>query len=188
MAAPRFDPVHSVEIDLARGTLAVRDGGARVLLPVGALSALLGAASPEARKDFARRLGTEAGRRVALRLGDASASAVEVVLEHLGGDLALLGLGSLGIERWGRALVFTVTGSPLRADGDELLAWVLEGALQRCFGRDTSIVRLSRDDAQVRFFVSSVAAGERVRQLLDSGTPWGAVLSRMHARARRGEA
>ena len=60
----------------------------------------------------------------------------------------MLGLGSLGLERWGRALVLTVDGGPFGQQLDRLLGAVLEGALQRAFGRDCRAVKLGRDDRQ----------------------------------------
>ncbi|HWA73148.1 MAG TPA: hypothetical protein VG937_12455 [Polyangiaceae bacterium] len=179
MATPRFDPSYSVEFDLGRGQIAVRGSSERVLIPADALAALCEGCDPEVRRDFARRVGTEAGRRAAERLGDPSRAEIETVVEQLGGDLALMGLGSLGLERWGRALVLSVSGSPFGAAGDELLAGVLEGALQRAFGRDVGAVRLVRDDARTRFLISSRAGSERVRDWLNSGTPWSEALTRL---------
>ena len=112
MGTPRFDPTHSLEFNLDRGSVKLSGSLERVLLPADALASLLRGADNDTKRDFARRLGTEAGRRVAERL-DGSASA-ESVVEHLGGELALMGLGSMTFERWGRALVVAVQGSPLR--------------------------------------------------------------------------
>ena len=178
MGTPRFDPTHSLEFNLDRGSVKLSGSIERVLLPADALAALVRGADVETRRDFARRLGTEAGRRVAERL-DGSASA-EAVVEHLGGEVALMGMGSLGFERWGRVLVLTVQGSPLRAEGDDLLAGIVEGALQRGFGRATTVVPLQRDDSLVRLLVLSAETAERVRSWLGSGVSWGDVLSRLN--------
>ena len=181
MGTPRFDPTHSLEFNLDRGSVKLSGSLERVLLPADALAALLRGADAETRRDFARRLGTEAGRRVAERL-DAGANS-EAVVEHLGGEVALMGLGALGVERWGRALVVTVTGSPLRAAGDELLAGLVEGALQRAFGRHTAVVALGRDDTLVRLLLVSSNAAERVRAWLAEGTSFGDVLGRLNGSA-----
>src|SRR5689334_2855860 len=116
MAESRFDPAQAVKFDFGTGQVSL-DGAARLLVPPDALLALCRGAGGEAARDFGRRLGTELGRRVSSRIGIDRAS-VDVVIEHLGGDLALLGLGSLGAERWGRALVLTVKSSPLGSEGD----------------------------------------------------------------------
>ena len=182
MATPRFDPTGSVTFDLRRGRVELSGASERVLVPAAALTALLRSAGSEGVRDFGRQLGTEIGRRVADRLGQAGADAgVEAVVEHLGGDLALMGLGSLGAERWGRALVLIFSDSPFGAEGDELLAAVLEGAIQRAFGRDVSVMRLARDDKDVRLLVTGQGGADRVRDLLASGVGWGEALSRLQA-------
>jgi hypothetical protein len=145
---------------------------------VDAVAALLRGADTETRRDFARRLGTEAGRRVAERI-DGSAS-IEAVVEHLGGEIALMGLGSLGFERWGGALVATVHSSPFRAEGDELLAGVLEGALQRGFGRNVTVVPIQRDDTLARLLVVSESGAERVRGWLAAGVSFSEALGRLN--------
>lgn len=181
---PRFDPTHSLEFNLDRGSVKLSGSFERVLLPADALAALMRAADAESRKDFARRLGTEAGRRVAERL-DGSAS-IEAVVEHLGGEIALMGLGSLAFERWGLALVATLHGSPWRAEGDEILAGILEGALQRAFGRAAGVVPIQREDSVVRLLIVGHASAERVRGWLASGVSWSEVLARLNG--ARGEA
>jgi hypothetical protein len=178
MVTPRFDPTHSLEFNLDRGSVKLSGSPERVLLPADAIAALLRGADSETRRDFARRLGTEAGRRIAERI-DGSAS-IEAVVEHLGGEIALMGLGSLGFERWGGALVATVHGSPFRAEGDELLAGVLEGALQRGFGRSASVVPIQRDDTLARLLVVSESGAERVRSWLASGVSFTEALARLN--------
>jgi hypothetical protein len=179
MGTPRFDPTHSLEFNLDRGTVKLSGSLERIVLPADALAALVRGADQETRHDFALRLGTEAGRRMAERL-DAGAT-LEAVVEHLGGEIALMGLGSLAFERWGAALVATVQASPLRAEGDELLAGVLAGALQRAFGRSAGVVVLQRDDALARFLLVNRATADRVRGWLGSGASWTDVIARLNA-------
>jgi hypothetical protein len=178
MGTPRFDPTHSLEFNFDRGTVKLGGQSERVLVPADVLSSLLKGADAESRKDFANRLGTEAGRRMSERI-DGTAS-IPAVVEHLGGELALMGLGSLAFERWGRALVVTVVGSPLRGEGDELLAGIIEGALQRAFGKSSSVVPIQRDDALVRLLVVSKGTAERVRGWLASGVSFGDALARLN--------
>ncbi len=181
MAEPRFNPSHTVEFDFARGVVALGASAPRVLLPADLLRDLVATVPVDSRTDFGRRLGTELGRRVAERLGPEAADAsIEGVVEHLGGEVALTGLGSLGLERWGRALVFAVTGSPLGAGGDELFACVVEGALQRLFGRDVRAVLLGRSGPTARLLVVNPRTAGQVRAWLDGGVGWGEVLGRLH--------
>ena len=179
--ATRFNPSGSVSFDLVRGR--VDCGGDHVLVPADALVDLCRSAGDEAVSDFGRRLGTAAGRRVAERLGDTSSASLEEVLEHLGGELALLGLGSLGLERWGRALVLTVDGGPFGQQLDRLLGAVLEGALQRAFARDVHAVKLGRDDRQVRFLIASAASAGKINEWLGSGLSYGDALARLQQSA-----
>ena len=176
--ATRFNPSGSVSFDLVRGR--VDCGGDHVLVPADALIDLCRHAGDDAVSDFGRRLGTAAGRRVAERLGEGRTSAtLEDVLDHLGGELALLGLGSLGLERWGRALVLTVDGGPFGQQLDRLLGAVLEGALQRAFGRDCHAAKLTRDDRQVRFLIASEGLASTVKTWLSSGLSYGDALTRL---------
>lgn len=185
MDFPRFDPAHVLKFDLARGQVEVDGASARVVVPAEALVELCASAGPEALRDFGRKLGTEAGRRTQDALGQGIHNAsLETLLEHLGGNLALMGFGSLGLERWGKALVFTVDGSPFGARGDALLAAVIEGAVQRAAGRDVHVVPLVRDDDCVRLAVLNAGAADRVRGWLAEGTAWGEVLSRLHGSER----
>ncbi len=185
MDFPRFDPSHVLKFDLARGQVEVDGASPRVLVPAEALVELCRAGGDDALRDFGRRLGTEAGRRTEEALGRGVQNAsLETLLEHLGGNLALMGFGSLGLERWGKALVFTVDSSPFGANGDELLAAVIEGAVQRAVGRDAHVVRLARDDDRVRLVVLNAAAARRVQDWLAAGTSWGEVLSRLHGTER----
>lgn len=183
MAELRFDPTDSVKFDLGRGLVSL-DRSYRMLVPADILADLCAAASPEARADFGRRLGTEIGRRVADRLGDAAKTgSLELLLEHLGGDWALVGLGSLGLERWGRALVFKVADSPLGPGADDLLVAVMEGVLQRAMGREVGVVLLGREGGDARFLVTARETIPAVRSWLGAGTSWGEALMKLHARS-----
>lgn len=180
--AIRFNPSGSVTFDLARGR--VDCGGDHVLIPAPALADLCRAAGDEAVSDFGRRLGTALGRRVAERLQDsAPLASLEEALDHLGGELAVAGLGSLGLERWGRALVLTVEGSPFGQELDRFVGAVLEGAVQRAFGRDCHAVKLMRSDGQVRFLIASAASASKVAEWVGSGLSYGDALTRLHAGA-----
>ncbi len=187
MGSPRFDPSHAVKFDLALGKVVA--GGARVVIPADALLDLARAAGDEAGRDFGRKLGTEIGRQVAEQLGAGAAEAsIEAVLEHLGGHLAVNGLGSLGLERWGQALVLVVDGSPFGATGDSLLAAILEGAVQRGLGRDAHAVILVRSDEQARFLLTGTSGAGRARGWLEQGMRWSEVIARLHEGAERGDA
>jgi hypothetical protein len=185
MDTPRFDPSHSVEFNLARGLVKLDGGSPRLLVPADAISALVQAADPDARKDFAHRLGSEAGRRAAERLQEGAS--LEAVVDHLGGELALMGLGSFGLERWGRALVVTFSNAPFGPDGDEMLAAVVEGALQRAFARDAGVVPIQHKHPDVRLLVTARSVAARVRGWLGEGVSYTDIIARLHDGASRGD-
>lgn len=184
MSLPSFDPTKAVTFDLARGLVRLDDDTPRLLVPAGALLALVKAAGPGATESFAKALGEPLGERVSRRLSGSEAlraASPDVVLDHLGGEFALVGLGTLSIERWGRALLLVVDRSPLAQDNDAtLLTHVLEAALHQATGRTVRCVLLS-GGAQARFLIAGDAAAVKARQWLASGTSWGEVLARLHA-------
>jgi hypothetical protein len=177
-----FDPSYALEFDIGRGQIRMANAGERVVVPADALLALCQGASEDAVRDFGRRLGTEAGRIMNDRLGEAWQATMETVVEHLGGELSIMGLGSLGLERWGQALVLSFAHSPLGWAGDLLLGSILEGAMQRSFGRDVVAIKLIRDTETVRFLIAGHDGANKASHWLSEGVPWGDVLSRLGTR------
>lgn len=175
--SPPFDPTRAVQFDLDRGRILVAGSDARLLVPAEALARLCAGSAGDAVKDFGRGLGTEMGRRVTGRLGDSGS--ISAMVEHLGGELALAGFGSLGLEVWGRALVLTITDSPLGEAGDPLIAAVLEGAIQRALARDAAVVRIERSNGKARLAVLRPSTAESVRRWLGEGATWGDILTRL---------
>jgi hypothetical protein len=187
MSDPRFDPSDAVTFDLAHGLVHLEGAPARVLVPAEALVALCGAADASTVAALGRALGEAMGRRAAGRLardGGIHKKSPEVVVDHLGGELALAGLGSLGIERWGSALVMVVDHSPLGAAGDGLLAAVLASALVAATGNEVHSAPLGREATRARFLLAGPKGVERVRSLLSAGRSWPEALVELHSPAR----
>jgi hypothetical protein len=181
----RFDPTRAVVFDLAQGQLRDDEGVARLNVPVDSLLRLCEAAGPDAVRDFGHTLGNEVGRRVLRRLGEGAAGAsTEAWVEHVGGDLALLGLGNLSAERWGKVLVLAIANAP--AGAEVLLAAATEGILQRSLGRDVGAVVLGRSNETLRLALLNRRAAERARQWQNEGASWVQLLERLHE--ARGEA
>lgn len=175
---PRFDPTRAVVFDLARGLLRDDEGAARLNLPASLVLRLCEAAGEAGTRDFARGLGGEVGRRIAERLGSEAATApVSAWCEHLGGHLALLGLGSLRLERWGRALVLRVAGLPPAWNG--FVGGVLEGALSRGLSRASELVSFGIDE-DIAYLVLSPATAPRARELRQAGQGLGHVVEALH--------
>lgn len=176
---PRFDPTRALVFDLAQGQLRDDEGMGRLNVPGDALLRLCAAAGTEALRDFGKGLGTEVGRRISRRLGSSAESAgPEVWVEHLGGELALLGLGNLRFERWGKALIVVVAGA--LPNSEELLAAVIEGALQRTLGRDATVVPLGSHEEELRLAVLNERAASQARGWLSEGASWSQIVERLH--------
>lgn len=191
MADDRYRPDQDVTFDLASGLVHLDGAPARVLVPADGLSALLAAAGAEAAAAFGRAIGATMGLRVAARLAagapgssgneGARAASVEAMVEQLGVEVSLAGLGSLGLERWGHALVIVIDHCPLGANGDGLLEAVTGAAIGAATGRHVHAVLLSREATRARLLLTNEAAAERVRGWLRDGASWGDALTRLHA-------
>lgn len=188
MATAPFDPSEAVTFDLAFGHVHLDGAANRVLVPSDALVELCEAAGEEPTAALGHAMGATVGRRVLHRLASGveerkaavAALSLEAAVEHLAGELALVGLGVLGAERWGKALVLVHDQSPLGSRGDGLLAEVLQAALAELSGQHGRVVRLERNGVRGRFIVVSAAVVEEVRSHLRDGESWGAVLARLH--------
>lgn len=175
---PRFDPTRAIVYDLARGQFKDDEGASRLNLPAHLILRLTSSAGTDAARDFAYSLGDELGRRVADRLGeDRSSAGIEAWAEHLGGQLALVGLGDLSVEQWGRALVLRVEGAP--SGTTLLLEGVIGGALQRGLGRQVSAVAFERE-SEVEFLILSPGAAARAEELRAEGQGLGEVVEELH--------
>ena len=199
MPEARFDPSKAVTFDLASGLVHIEGAPSRVLVPADALRALCDAAGGDAAAAFGAALGTPMGRRVASRFTEGAAgigdsvrkASIEAVVDHLGGEMAIAGLGSLTIERWGYALVLVVDHSPLEGAGDRLLEAVLAGALEASTGQRVRTLSLGRDGTRARFLAAGSAAVEKARAWIEQGISWGEALARLHkdpTAAARGDA
>lgn len=178
---PRFDPSRALICDLMRGQLKDDEGNLRVNLPISLLTRLFEGAGDEVTQDFAAALGADLGRRVQGALGAQSGTlALESWVEHLGGQLALLGFGELSAERWGKALVLRVKGVPAELQG--LVGVVLEGALQRALGRDIRLPGFAQEDG-ASYLVLSPSSAERVHGWASSGVGFAGTLERLHGGA-----
>lgn len=185
-----------VRFDLERGRVTLRDQSgvsdersSRALIPVDALAALCRGVPPDAVVDFGRGIGTDLGRRLAERLaGQLPGASPQTILDVLGGEVALLGLGSLRLELWGRALVFALEESALlqASPGDtndpstRLLAAVIEGAVARGLGRDACVLPIARNRDELRLLICSRTAETRVRSWLADGCHYGEALARLN--------
>ena len=177
MGSSSFDPTNAVRFDLPQGRVHAGGDGERLLLvPTSAIDDIALSAPAEAVEALGRALGTAIGRRAKARLGDASSAPMEAFVTQLAGEVALAGVGVLGVERWGRALVMLVEGSPLNGS---LLAPLIGAAVEAASGRGVACTLLSRDEHVARLFVGGDGGVGRVRDWIASGMPWADALARL---------
>ncbi len=181
MSEPTFDPAQALKIDLSRGQLSLMGSSGRVLVPIDGLIDLLAASSNEVVAAFGAGMGTEIGRRIADRLGSAiERASIELYLEHLGGEIALTGLGNLSVERWGKALVLCIEGLRAAAGLESMVLSLIEAAVQRSLSRDVAVTLLSKGDGLLKLLVAGRHAQAQVEQWLSSGLSYGDVLTKLH--------
>jgi len=174
---PHFDPTRAIIFDIARGQMRDDEGSERLNIPAQALLRLLEQAGTDAQKDFAQSLGSDLGRRMVDRLGkNLSDASLPLLTEHLGGQLALIGLGDLSIEQWGPALVLSVSGTP--QGFTPMTGQLLGAALQRVFSRQVQLVAFEKGTTIAYLVVSEIAAA-RVAALKASGASLGQVIDQL---------
>jgi hypothetical protein len=182
MAATSFDPTHAVRFDLPQGRVHAGGESERVLLvPSGAIDDIALSAPHEAVEALGRAIGTSIGRRAAARMGDTQAASIEAFVTQLAGEFAISGVGVLSIERWGRALVIVVEGSPLNGT---LLSPLVAGALEASSGRGVVCTLLTRDEHLARLLVGGASGVDRVREWIASGVGWADALARLQGGGR----
>jgi hypothetical protein len=180
MDTSTFDPTGAVVFDLDRGQVSLEGGGALLLIPAELMASVCGQLEAGVVRQLGVALGKQAGSRVRGRLAQVVAPSVELIVDHLGGELSLGGLGTLGIERWGQALVVRLEGYPLGAHAQELLAGYVEGALALAVEREVTALPLERTGQTLRLLLCSKAASAKVKNWLLAGGSWADALAALH--------
>ena len=176
MANP-VDLSGSVRFDLQSGTVRLFDDEKGVVVPASVLAALVKASPADVRDRVARDFGAHLGRGVAKR-GSILEAGLEEAATSLASQLAVAGLGTCNLERWGRALVVHVTDSPI--DDASFVASVIEGALSAASAKPLSCTVLTGDNG-VRVLVASERGVLRVRGWIEQGTSWSDALVRLQS-------
>ncbi len=179
MDTSTFDPTRSVVFDLNRGQVKLDGGGAVLVVPTEALAQLDGAAL----RQFGSLLGRQSGSRIRARLSGVGVS-LEAMVDQLGGEMALGGLGSLTIERWGQALVVVVENCVLGAQAHELMSAYVEAALHAAVGREVTALFLQQTPQSFRLLLCGKAASARVKGWIAGGGSWGDALVALHHNPR----
>jgi hypothetical protein len=161
------------------------------------LLAIVGAATNDVQRAFGQALGKSIAHVATIRMNEEDFAAPrtlvdaspEAALSEIAAAWALAGLGGLGMERWGRALVMTIDHSPLGRDGDEFLEGALEGALENSLEgalgnatmRRVHVMQLERNRTRLRFFVGNANAVRTVRARIAHNVSWADALSMLQA-------
>jgi len=170
------DVTGSVRFELPEGSVRVR-GEPVVVLPAQALETLLHASPAASRVDMGRDVGYVMGRMIAARLGgsdEVRSAPIEKVVTELATEVAMLGLGLVHFERWGRAALLAA-GAHWLLGFDCGPAGLLGGAISSATGAHAAAISLPEG----RYFVSNQRACDRMRSLLAGGMAWGDALAHL---------
>jgi hypothetical protein len=183
MDTSTFDPTRAVVYDLSRGQVTLQGKSPVLVLAAEALAQLCGRLDAPSLRQFGGVLGKQAGTRIRERLNAATAT-LEMMVDQLGGEVGLAGLGSLAIERWGQALVVRIEGCPLGVPGHELMSAYVEVALQVAVEREVTALVLERGPESFRLLLCSRGGATRVKSWLSAGGSWGDALAALHHNPR----
>lgn len=174
-----FDPTLALRFDLDHGRVSLADESPMLLVSAPALAEACGSLSAESARKFGASLGAGCGKRVLARLG-AEPVTLELMVNQLGGEMALAGFGSLSLERWGQALVAKMEACPLDVRARSLMSAFLEGALQSATGRSVRAVFVEGGSRDFRLLLCSEVGAAKVEGWLAEGRSWGDALSALH--------
>src|SRR5262249_52278233 len=107
MADASFHPKHALHFDLARGSLVARGAEAErlVLVPARVMVEVVGHGGAAAGAAVGRLIGEQCGRRIERRFGGPNgvrARSIDEMSFELSGELSMMGIGNVVLERWGR--------------------------------------------------------------------------------------
>jgi len=181
MPAPTFDPGGYFEFSLASGSARTRDGARVLLMSDAVLSSLVAAAVERGDVTAFRQLGKQLGESVVRALGSSASEAVpEEVLGHAASMLALFGWGKLTLERWGDALVASVSNLPELNDSHLGIAALLGGMFSYLMNEE--VITLPADQTG-RFILVSPAVAEQVWEWYTAGDSLESIVRRLGSAA-----
>ena len=180
MESPQFDPGGFYEFNVRGGAVKTRDGqrvlvvGHDVLTPLVAAAAASGDLTP--LRTFGQNLAKEAQNSLGAKAADASP---EAVIGHASSVMALFGWGRLELERWGEALVFSMTDLPSLDERQLAAAALLGGFASGLSGREVACVPV----ADQRFLVVDPTVADTVWKLARGGAKLPELVAKLHGGA-----
>lgn len=172
MNKPVFDAGSFVEINLSEGAVVSREDDRLALISTDILKAL---PPSEPLHRAAAQWGKRHGARLDMHLRNESASdaaGLEALSEHLGGTLAVLGMGRIRLEIRQDALLLRASqggGESEDTGAWSLLAGFLSGYLSGLSGHPFDVIDLGEDSSERLFFAVNPEAAEAARAALQAG-------------------
>ncbi len=176
MAEARFDPGGFYQFDLSEGSVRTRDGARVLVLSDTAAGQLVSAAMRAGDSAALIGLGNELGTVARANLGgDPTEASIEQVVAHASAVVSLFGWGKLAFERWGQALVATVSGAPSLGDGGIAMSALLTGMISALGETPADCVPVTEQ----QFLILAPETAEAVRKWVAAGDRLGAIVSRL---------
>lgn len=175
-----FDAAGFIKVDLETGTISSPLQTPLALVPLSVLQTLT---PTSAGKDASVNWGKERGEVLASTL-NVEIATMDVLAQHVQGEIALMGMGRASIDVFGDALLIKITGGTPAAAASPVVSAILEGFSA---GYISAVSKKEFDaltiehGADVRvLFVGHVDTTARVKSLLAAGIAPLVALEKLH--------
>lgn len=180
MAARPVDFRGAIVADLPRGRIETRDRRRLVALPADWLATLLQHAPATASDALGAALGDTLEPDARAALADSEEPTPDEVAYALSAALALRGLGTLHIERWGDALALVWHDGPgADAAWDALAAATVATLVSRLTGLAVACAPVGREGSALRLLLGSAAVCALARACVEQGEGLPQILARL---------
>lgn len=177
MTDASFDPGGFFEFDLRTGAVHARHAGRVLVLSDSVVAPLVASAVANGDLTAVRKLGRQLGEATAAELGGRSHDQpAETVLGHAASVLSLFGWGRLSVDRWGDALVASITEPPA-LDAEHLgVAALLGGLFSALAEQEIACVPVASSG---RFLIVDPTVAQQVWKWSRSGDDVAAIVGRL---------
>ncbi len=171
--SPNFDPGAFYEVDFEAGSVRTRNGARVLVLTDNAGATLVSAAVKSGEKNAAKAIGSSIAK-TALSTGLAEDASPEAVLGEARAVMTTFGWGTLGLERWGNALVATLRDAP-ETLSSEAIGAIFEGLFSELQGTDVGVAATSNG----RFLLLSPEVAATAQSWASAGASLPAIVERL---------